>query len=87
MENNQDLQANSQPELAQQEFAANGSGEPDGGAPYFEVTYLDTDSGRIRSESFDDAGAAERFASRCVADEDGWAVVDVIPARVRRAAA
>jgi hypothetical protein len=82
MENNQDLQAN-----FQQEFQANGSGAQDGGAPYFEVTYLDTDSGRIRTESFDDADAADRFASRCAAGEDGWAVIDVVPAKVRRAAA
>lgn len=54
---------------------------------YFEVTYLDTDSGRIRTESFDDADAADRFASRCVAGEDGWAVIDAVPAKVRRAAA
>ena len=53
----------------------------------FHVTYLDTDCGRIRTESFDDAAAADRFASRCVADEDGWAVIDVIRAKERRAAA
>ncbi|AXJ09944.1 hypothetical protein [Arthrobacter sp. PM3] len=82
MENNQELQAN-----FQQEFQAGGGVAPDDGAPYFEVTYLDPDSGRIRTESFDDAGAADRFASRCVAGEDGWAVIDVVPARVRRAAA
>jgi hypothetical protein len=54
---------------------------------YFEVTYLDSDCGRIRTEGFDDAAAADRFASRCVRGEDGWAVVDAIPAKVRRAAA
>ena len=48
---------------------------------------LDTDCGRIRTESFDDAAAADRFASRCVVGEDGWAVVDAIPGKVRRAAA
>ena len=57
------------------------------GALYFAVTYLDTDCGRIRTENFDDAAAADRFASRCVAGEDGWAVVDAIPAKERRAAA
>ena len=54
---------------------------------YFTVTYLDTDCGRIRTESFDDAAAADRFASRCVVGEDGWAVVDAIPAKEHRAAA
>ena len=57
------------------------------GALYFAVTYLDTDCGRIRTESFDDAAAADRFASRCIAGEDGWAVVDAIPAKEHRAAA
>ena len=46
---------------------------------YFEVTYLDTDCGRIRTETFDDAGAAERFANRRIADEDGWAIIDAVP--------
>lgn len=54
---------------------------------YFEVTYLDTDCGRIRTETFDDAAAAERFASRRVADEDGWAVIDAVPNAERRKAA
>jgi len=54
---------------------------------YFEVTYLDTDCGRIRTEAFDDARAAERFASRRAADEDGWAVIDAVsPRRSRKAA-
>ena len=57
------------------------------GVLYFAVTYLDTDCGRIRTESFDDAAAADRFASRCIAGEDGWAVVDAIPAKEHRAAA
>jgi len=57
------------------------------GALYFAVAYLYTDCGRIPTESFDDAAAADRFASRCVAGEDGWAVVDAIPAKERRAAA
>jgi hypothetical protein len=51
------------------------------------VTYLDTDCGRIRTETFDDAAAAERFASRRVADEDGWAVIDAVPNAERRKAA
>jgi hypothetical protein len=54
---------------------------------YFAVTYLDTDCGRIRTESFEDAAAADRFASRCIAGEDGWAVVDAIAAKEHRAAA
>jgi len=54
---------------------------------YFEVTYLDTDCGRVRTETFDDADAAERFASRRVADEDGWAVIDAVPDVQRRKAA
>jgi hypothetical protein len=53
----------------------------------FEVTYLDTDSGRIRTEFFDDAADAERFASRRVADEDGWAIIDAVPPQQARAAA
>jgi hypothetical protein len=55
--------------------------------PYFEVTYLDTDCGRIRTETFDDARAAERFASRRVADEEGWAIIDAVPAAQRQRAA
>jgi hypothetical protein len=45
---------------------------------YFEVTYLDTDCGRIRAEAFDDLADAERFASRRAADEDGWAIIDSV---------
>jgi hypothetical protein len=70
----------------EQDFGPGFSGERDG-ALFFAVTYLDTDCGRIRTENFDDAAAADRFASRCVAGEDGWAVVDAIPAKERRAAA
>ena len=77
MENNQKFQQSFEPDF---------NDAQDGGL-YFTVTYLDTDCGRIRTESFDDAAAADRFASRCVADEDGWAVVDAIPAKERRAAA
>ena len=45
---------------------------------YFEVTYLDTDCGRIRAEAFDDLADAERFASRRAADENGWAIIDAV---------
>lgn len=54
---------------------------------HWEVTYLDTDCGRVRTEAFDDATAAERFASRRLLDEDGWAVVDAVRPRRARAAA
>ena len=54
---------------------------------YFEVTYLDTDCNRIRTETFDDASDAERFASRRAADEYAWAIVDAVPVRARRKAA
>ena len=77
MENNQKFQQSFEPDF----------NDAQGGGLSFTVTYLDTDCGRIRTESFDDAAAADRFASRCVADEDGWAVVDAIRASERRAAA
>lgn len=54
---------------------------------YFEVTYLDAECGRIRTETFDDAAAAERFANRRLADEDGWAVIDAVPVAQGRKAA
>jgi hypothetical protein len=54
---------------------------------YFEVTYLDTDCGRIRTETFDDVADAERFASRRAADEHGWAIIDAVPVREDRRAA
>jgi hypothetical protein len=54
---------------------------------YFEVTYWDTGCGRVRTEIFDNAPAAQRFADRNAADEDGWAVVDPVPLRRGRAAA
>jgi hypothetical protein len=83
MENNQNFQQNFQQSFHQEaDF-----NDAQDGVLYFAVTYLDTDCGRIRTESFDDAAAADRFASRCVAGEDGWAVVDAIPAKERRAAA
>jgi hypothetical protein len=53
----------------------------------WEVTYLDTDCGRIRTEAFEDAAEAERFASRQVRDENGWAMIDAVRPRQARAAA
>lgn len=85
MENNQNFQQSFRHDI-ESDFEADFNDAQDG-ALYFVVTYLDTDCGRIRTESFDDAAAADRFASRCVAGEDGWAVVDAIPAKERRAAA
>lgn len=89
MENNQNFQQSFQHNVQQ---SVQHSLKPDfdgaqDGALYFAVTYLDTDCGRIRTESFEDAAAADRFASRCIAGEDGWAVVDAIPAKEHRAAA
>ena len=54
---------------------------------YFEVTYLDTDCGRIRTESFDDVADAERFASRQAVDEHGWAIIYAVPVQESRKAA
>ena len=54
---------------------------------HWEVTYLDTDCGRIRTETFDDAASAERFACRRIQDEEGWAIVDAVQPREGRAAA
>jgi hypothetical protein len=56
-------------------------------ATFFDVTYLDTDCGRICTERFADAAEAERFASRHIVDEDGWAVIDAVPPRRDRQAA
>ncbi|MDR6986154.1 hypothetical protein J2Y66_000617 [Paenarthrobacter nitroguajacolicus] len=42
----------------------------------FHVTYLDSDTGRVRREDFHELAAAERFASAQLRDEDCWAVVD-----------
>ena len=53
----------------------------------FHVTYFDADCGLIRSEVFDTLAEAERFASRNVSDEQGWAVIDAVPARQGRLAA
>lgn len=53
----------------------------------FHVTYFDTDCGLIRTETFDTQPEAERFASRRVSDEDGWAVIDAVPAEQGRLAA
>lgn len=80
MEQHQDFAA------AQQSAAQQSAGQP-AGVQHWEVTYLDTECGRVRTELFDDAAAAERFASRRVRDEDGWAIVDAVRPRVGRAAA
>ncbi|WP_371745855.1 hypothetical protein [Arthrobacter oryzae] len=53
----------------------------------FHVTYLDTDCGLIRTEAFDSLPEAERFASRQVSGEDGWAIIDTVPAEQGRLAA
>jgi hypothetical protein len=53
----------------------------------FHVTYFDADCGLVRSEVFDTLAEAERFASRNVSDEQGWAVVDAVPAQRDRLAA
>lgn len=53
----------------------------------FHVTYFDPDCGLIRTEAFDTLPEAERFASRNVSDEDGWAVIDAVPAEQGRLAA
>ncbi|CAN7221151.1 hypothetical protein JOE31_003867 [Arthrobacter sp. PvP023] len=53
----------------------------------FHVTYFDADCGLIRTEAFDTLPEAERFASRNVSDEDGWAVIDAVPAEQGRLAA
>ncbi len=57
------------------------------GGQYWEVTYLDTDCGRVRTDAFDDAAEAERFACRRIRDEHGWAMVDIVRPRKARAAA
>lgn len=91
MENNQTFQSNGFPSSGFHGNESPGTGSPGAGssgtaraavngaaAAWFEVTYLDTSCGLIRSEVFDDAAAADRFANRCVADEDGWAVIDAV---------
>jgi hypothetical protein len=72
----------------QKDFTARqqSSGQQSSGQ-HWEVTYLDTDCGRVRTESFDDALSAERFACRHAHDENGWAMVDVVRLREGRAAA
>ena len=70
-----------------QEFAAAPGAAATSAAVYWEVTYLDTDCGRVRTEAFDDAADAERFASRRLLGEDGWAIVDAIRPLEGRAAA
>lgn len=54
----------------------------------FHVSYLDTDSGLVRSEVFAEQGEAERFANARLKDEDSWAVVDAVAvSQARRLAA
>ncbi|MDQ1057087.1 hypothetical protein QFZ23_000988 [Arthrobacter globiformis] len=53
----------------------------------FHVTYFDADCGRIRIEVFDTVAAAERFASRSITGEDGWAVVDAVAVQQEQLAA
>ncbi|KQR74890.1 hypothetical protein ASF98_03250 [Arthrobacter sp. Leaf337] len=53
----------------------------------FHVTYFDTDCGLIRRETFDSLPEAERFANRNISDEQGWAVIDAVPAEQGRLAA
>ncbi|MGZ4662330.1 MAG: hypothetical protein ACXVYB_13735, partial [Arthrobacter sp.] len=53
----------------------------------FHVTYVDADCGRIRTEAFETEAEAQRFASRVVLDEDGWAVIDAVTLRQGRLAA
>ncbi|MBT2595158.1 hypothetical protein [Arthrobacter sp. ISL-72] len=53
----------------------------------FHVTYFDSDCGLIRTETFDTLPEAERFASRNVSDEQGWAVIDAVPAEASQLAA
>ncbi|MFH5880113.1 hypothetical protein [Arthrobacter sp. NA-172] len=54
-------------------------------ATEFHVTYLDTLSGRVECEAFNDQTAAERFANAQLADEEAWAVVDAVLATQERA--
>lgn len=70
-----------------QEFTAARQAAAPSAAEHWEVTYLDTECGRIRTEAFDDAAGAERFASRRIQDEHGWAVIDAVLPRQGRAAA
>ncbi|MGA8789434.1 MAG: hypothetical protein WB535_10870 [Paenarthrobacter sp.] len=44
----------------------------------FHVTYLDSETGRVRREDFHDLSAAERFANARLRDEECWAVVDQV---------
>lgn len=53
----------------------------------FHVTYFDADCGRARTEVFETVADAERFATRSVCGEDGWAVVDAVETRQDRLAA
>ncbi len=89
MENKQDFQGTKSTgtESTGTSYAAGFSAGGRSVATSFQVTYLDPDCGRIRTEIFDDAAEADRFASRCIADEDGWAVVDAVRPRSSRKAA
>ncbi len=42
------------------------------------MTYLDSETGRVRREDFHDLEAAERFANAQIHDEECWAVVDQV---------
>jgi hypothetical protein len=53
----------------------------------FHVTYFDSDSGLIRMETFDTLPEAERFASRNISGEQGWAVVDAVAVQASQLAA
>ena len=53
----------------------------------FHVTFFEAESGRIRTEVFDTAAAAERFVSRCLSGEDDWATVDAVAVRQDQLAA
>lgn len=70
-----------------QELPAGSPAQDGSGGQEFHVTYYDSDCGRARTEVFDDAAAAERFANRVVCGEDDWAVVDAIAPKQGRIAA
>jgi hypothetical protein len=53
----------------------------------FHVTYFEADCGRVRTEVFDTAADAERFASRCLSGEHDWATVDAVAVQQAQAAA
>jgi hypothetical protein len=53
----------------------------------FHVTYFNAGCGRIRTEVFDTAAAAERFASRSITGEDSWAIIDAVEVQQEQLAA